>query len=379
MVDAKGDEAPHDARPLWIAASIGFGVTLVIVAVVAATALFDRSPSSGSTDEQTGQSATGPTEANAPLNVSLQLSQPAVEVQGAVTATASLKPAEDASAWTLQIFGEGTWADVGTARPDLQGVLSYAFRAPGAAGVYLYRVALLDSQGVMTAGSDTEELSVERLPTQQVAVSWPERPADYCMSVGVAVEVSPAAARPVLLQSSPDGRNWVDAAGATTNAAGQGRVDTPPCTGGADGDVRSLKWRVVVPETPIFVQKQSKAGTIRWCPAPGPVPFKTATFNEFAPVTVDVTNPSEECAALVTIAAEFLCYQDALDAPVDSLVIGYRQSTPPMYVGPGETRNFDPLEIFTDSQRRCRDYYPLFDIYAMPETVKAWAESFTAP
>jgi len=362
-----------------MAAGIGFGVTLVIVAVVAAAFLSGRSPSSGASEEPLGQSSAGSTEANIPLRVSLRLSTPVVEVQGAVTATARLKPAGEASSWTLQVFGEGTWAEVGTAQPDLQGVLSYAFQAPGAAGTYLYRVALRDSQGVVTAASDTEELSVERLPTQQVVVSWPERPADYCVSVGVAVEVRPAAARPVLLQSSADGRNWVDAAGATTNAAGQGRVDTPSCTEGADGDVRSLKWRVVVPETPIFVQKQSKVGMIRWCPAPGPVPFKTATFNEFAPVTVDVTNPSEECAALVTIAAEFVCYQDALDAPVDSLVIGYRQSTPPMYVGPGETRNFDPLEIFTDSQRRCRDYYPLFDIYAMPETVKAWAESFTAP
>ena len=240
-------------------------------------------------------------------------------------------------------------------------------------------MVLFDPQRVVTASSDAVELVVERLPTLQVAVSWPKRPADYCASVGVPVEVSPATARPVILQSSPDGRTWVDTATATTNTAGQARIDTPPCNDGTDVDLGSLKWRVVAPETPTYGQEQSKAGTISWCPAPSDVPFQTVSINEFVPLTVDVTNPSTECAALVTIAAEFVCYADVLDGPLDPLIIGYRQSTPPMYVGPGETRNFDPAEVFTDSQRRCQDYYPFFDIYARPDTIRAWAESFTAP
>jgi hypothetical protein len=377
--DSKNDEAPHDARAFWVAAMIGFGATALVLTVVGATALVSRSSTSGPEGGGLVQSSAALTQATGPTSAFLSLSKPLVEVSGDVVATASVTPAGDTGKWTLQMLEESTWTDVATAQPDLQGIFTYTFQAPDAAGAYLYRVVLFDPQGAVSASSGTAELSVDRLPTQQVTVSWPKRPADYCASVGVPVEVSPAAARPVILQSSADGRTWVDAGAATTNGAGQARVDARPCEGDSEGDLGSLKWRVVAPETPAYVQQQSKTGTIRWCPAPSSVPFKAVTFNEFAPVTVDVTNPSAECAALVTIAAEFLCYQDALDAPVDPLVIGYRQSTPPMYVGPGETRNLNPLEIFTDSQRRCRDYYPLFDIYAMPETVEVWAESFTAP
>ena len=50
-----------------------------------------------------------------------------------------------------------------------------------------------------------------------------------------------------------------------------------------------------------------------------------------------------------------------------------------MLVGPGQTRIFEPAAVFTDSERRCRDFDPAYTVYVLPDTVEAWAEYFTAP
>jgi len=237
----------------------------------------------------------------------------------------------------------------------------------------------LDGDTSTQATSESVALRVERLKTGKVSAQWPQRPVDNCAQVSIPVRVDSTGEREVVLQGSVSDGPWTPVSRSTTDFAGAALIETPGCADSSRVDFSGWRWRVVAPATPGLTEAKSRKGDITWCPAPQALAATPVTFNEFAPVTIDVTNPSSECAALATIAAEFICYQDALDGPVPPLEIGYRESTPPMYIGPGETRNFNPGEIFTDSQKQCRDYYPIFEIYALPRTVEARAQSFTAP
>ena len=375
--DSETPETPDSGSQrsvFWPAVALSFGVSVLLILGLGTAFIVgrqggfrpDESPAQGS-------SAASPT-----YTANLTLSTPTASVTEPLAAELSVAPADGSVSWSLQVQDDTTWETLGVSAIGSGGIAQFSFSAPSESGDHTYRAAVLDEQGSPTAVSGSVTLEVLRLATDSVTASWPKRPADHCSRVAIPVLVSPPAERAVILQVSDDQQTWADVAISTTDAGGRTQMKTPGCGDDSAPSISGKAWRVVAPESPAFEPATSKRGKITWCPAPQPLNAVPVSFNEFAPISIDVTNPSEDCAAMVNIAAEFVCYQDALDGPVDPLVIGYKQSTPPMYVGPGETRNFDPTSVFTDSARRCRDYYPIFTIYALPQTVDAWAEYFTS-
>lgn len=356
----------------WPAVAVSFGVSVLLILGVGVAFIVGRqggpNPDGSSTQASTTASPTS--------TANLTFSTPTAYVMEPLAVELSVAPPDSAVNWSLQMQDNTTWETLGTANVGSGGVAQFTFSAPSVSGDYTYRAALLDEQGKPTAVSDLATLEVLRLVTDSLTASWPERPADHCSSVAVPVLVNPPAERAVILQVSNGQQAWADVATSTTDAGGRAQMRTPRCGDDSSSSISGKAWRVVAPESPAFEPATSKRGKISWCPAPQPL-RATARFNEFSPTSIDVTNPSSVCAAFVNLGAEFIC--SGVDSPEGFLPIGYRQSTPPMLVGPGQTRIFEPAAVFTDSERRCRDFDPAYTVYVLPDTVEAWAEYFTAP
>lgn len=313
------------------------------------------------------------------FGISLAASADRVEVAETITLEAQLEPASRGVPVEAYVQLGTNREVIGSAMTNTLGIASFTVGAPPEAGVYLFSVEAQNSSGI-SVSSPSVEVEVLRMPTTLVEAAWPTRPQRWCSRVKVPVRIAPAQeGRLVSLEYRDNQGEWIRADSSRTRDDGTARVDVPECSEGAASQPEQLRWRVSVAESPSMESKTSPEERIRYCPAPRSLPFTLDAFAEFAPLEVVITNPNSDCAAYARIEAEFTCLADVVDATVPSLTIGRRVSDPPIFVGPGETRGLEFREVFTDSQERCREYFPGYVIWPDESTLKVFADYFEAP
>ena len=373
--------SPRRRRRRWTMLLVVVGVALVVVAgVLLGSGLVQVTGNFGGTSQGPGSAATSSPSLSPPKAIVLEIAASKVEVGELFDVWATMTSPDPSSVLELQQRGDdGIWRRVASAgvQPDGRALFDdQVLYEAGIVQLQAYEAGMDESTRVY---SEPIDVRAGRKRTNEVSVSWPEFTIAHCSTVNVLVKVLPVeAGRIVELDLLRGGDVWETVATGRTGIDGFARVRTPDCGAARVESFRGARWRISVPETGSMSSFEGEEHQLRFCPAPGPVTNKVLRNSDTGPAYLRVTNPSEDCGAIVTIQAILQCYFGS--GPGSSgQKLGFREARSPMVLEPGQTKVVSFWKIFSRAYKECQDWKAGSGLYEDPDAVITAALEFFPP